>query len=155
MTQYHISGFNITVTNSGTSAAEMRFTSTSYKSTSNAIYKYGSPQSTTGGGFTLSFEIKISKGSSGDAIYAFIGQSSVPSKESPTGVGTGMIIAFDVYKSHPSGIYLTQTSSGASTNLVYYSTFSASGYWEPVVIVYTPSATDTWQVCSHIACSTY
>jgi hypothetical protein len=146
MTQYHYQGsFSIITTNSGTSAAEMQLTSTAYKSTVNAVYKSESPQSSTGGGFTLSLEIKAANAVA-DAIYVFIGQSSVPISEGPTGCGIGMLVAFTVYAKRPNGIYLLKTSLGASTTLMYYSGFAASGYWEPVVITYTPTSTNTWQV---------
>jgi hypothetical protein len=147
MTQYHARGsYYISTTNSGTSSAEMQLVSYYYTSTCNAVYKEESPQSASGGGFTLSFQIKIATYSNADSIYAFIGTSKVPTTESPTDAGTGMVIAFDVYKWNPPGIYLTKTTSSANSKLATYSSFSASGSWESVTITYTPSSTNTWKV---------
>jgi hypothetical protein len=152
MTQHHTKGsFNITTTDSGTSSAEMQLTSISYGSTSNSIYMAESPQSATGGGFTLSYEIKVDSASVADSIFAFIGTSSIPSQEDTTTAGTGMIIAFIVYQYATSGkgIYLRKTTSSSySTVATYTSGVTASGNWESITITYTPSSTNTWKVCS-------
>ena len=150
MTQHHTRGsFNITTTDSGTSSAEMQLTSISYGSTSNSIYMAESPQSTTGGGFTLSYEIKVDSSSVADSIFAFIGTSSIPSQEDTTTAGNGMIIAFIVYQFATSGrgIYLRKTTSSSySTVATYTSGVTASGNWETITITYTPSSTNTWKV---------
>jgi hypothetical protein len=152
MTQYHSAGtYYISTTNSGSSSAEMQFTSIGTKAVSNAVYMSESPQSTTGGGFTLSYEMKIDSSSLADEMFTFIGLSSVPSSSGITTSGNGVTVSFNVYSNSGNGaypgIYLYKVSSSAVTTLASYTTgVSASGSWESFTIQYTPSSTNTWKV---------
>ena len=152
MTQYHARGdFSISTSGSG-SSTEMQLTSKDVASTCNYVYKSESPQSTTGGGFTLSYQFKVDSSSEADEVYAFIGHSTsgIPTSGDSTSTSNGMIITFSIYTGNsdiPAGIYLRKTTSSTNTKLATYTSgISASGNWESFTVQYTPSSTNTWKV---------
>jgi hypothetical protein len=148
MKKYHDTGsFTIITTDSGSSSAVMQLGSSSYSQYSNSVYAWQRimTDSTGGGGFQLSFEVKIATSAIADSIFVFFGTSSIPQNQDTSSIGSGILIGFDIYNSK---IVLKKSTSGTNSELTTYTSYTSakSGNWESYTITYSAHTTNTWKV---------
>jgi hypothetical protein len=148
LTLNHGSGTYTAVSSGAAPDIEYQLVSSSYGSTANTFYQSLRIQDYST--FTLYFEIKISTSSVADAIWFFVGSTSIPSTEaSPY---NGYLLNFDVYSFNAfsaRGIYLLNGGASGATGTSVASNTSTNflaGTWKSVVVKYTKGTTNTWVI---------